>query len=202
MKRGLLISERILWCGLWLLLLTAGCDLLSSEESTEEPEPRTGRGATQSITVLSTTTADQLNNQFREWGIPLGALFPVISYKIVYETIDPQGTVTTASGAFLVPNTGPIQKPLLSFQHGTTTIREEVPSADSTQRLIGLAFASQGYMVSMPDLLGLGDSPGLHPYLHAASSATAVVDMLRATMDYIVAEKEPWNNQLFNLLGD
>ena len=35
----------------------------------------------------------------------------------------------------------------------------------------------------MPDYLGMGESPGLHPYCHGASEATATVDMIRAVRE-------------------
>jgi hypothetical protein len=37
---------------------------------------------------------------------------------------------------------------------------------------------------AMPDYIGMGGSPGLHPYVHAASEATASIDMIRAAREF------------------
>ena len=37
----------------------------------------------------------------------------------------------------------------------------------------------------MPDYLGMGESPGLHPYVHGESEATATLDMIRAAREFI-----------------
>jgi pimeloyl-ACP methyl ester carboxylesterase len=62
---------------------------------------------------------------------------------------------------------------------------------------IGLAFATSGYAAVLPDYLGLGDSPGLHPYHHARSEATAGVDMLRAARTFCASNGFSLNNELF-----
>ncbi len=119
----------------------------------------------------------------------------VVVYKIGYETIDATGNPTTASGAVAVPteNGQPLTTPLpvISYQHGTLLLKNEAPSRgvsistsgafEASEILVGIALASTGYIAVMPDYVGLGDSPGRHPYVHAASEASAVIDMLRAT---------------------
>jgi pimeloyl-ACP methyl ester carboxylesterase len=62
---------------------------------------------------------------------------------------------------------------------------------------VGLAFATTGYAAVVPDYLGLGDSPGFHPYHHARSEATACVDMLRAAKTFCAANGFVLTNQLF-----
>ena len=37
----------------------------------------------------------------------------------------------------------------------------------------------------MPDYIGMGESPGLHPYVHGESEATATIDMIRAAREFI-----------------
>ena len=44
-------------------------------------------------------------------------------------------------------------------------------------------FFLRGYNVVMPDYIGMGESPGLHPYCHGASEATATIDMIRAVRE-------------------
>jgi len=62
---------------------------------------------------------------------------------------------------------------------------------------VALAFATTGYAAVEPDYLGLGVSPGLHPYHHARSEATACVDMLRAAKTICATNGFPLTNQLF-----
>jgi len=57
--------------------------------------------------------------------------------------------------------------------------------------------ATDGYGVIMPDYLGLGDSPGLHPYHHARSEATAVIDMIRACRQAADTISMGLNGQLY-----
>ena len=45
--------------------------------------------------------------------------------------------------------------------------------------------------------MGLGSSPGFHPYLHARSEATASVDMLRAGRNYCASNNIGLNGQVF-----
>jgi pimeloyl-ACP methyl ester carboxylesterase len=120
-------------------------------------------------------------------------------YKIDYETITPWGDRTLASGALALPvNTGqPL--PLVSYQHGTITQTNDAPSSmDITGEVsVGIAFASTGYAAAVPDYLGLGDSPGLHPYHHAVSEATACIDMLRAVRTFCATNGSPLNDKLF-----
>ena len=74
-------------------------------------------------------------------------------------------------GLYLPQQTGRTW-PLFSFSHGTVTQTNDVPSATvSLDAFAGIAFASVGYASVVADLLGLGASPGLHPYLHARSEA-------------------------------
>lgn len=182
------------WTALcWMVLLSVGCDATESMI----PEPRTGRGATLSVRMLGKTSAAEISGNFATSGLPVTVRYGVTTYKIVYETIDAAGSVTMASGAILTPADVPAPMSLLSLEHGTVVQRNGAPSASASTRLIGIAFATSGYMVAMADLLGLGDSPGLHPYVHAASSSTAVVDMLRATTDFATSEGLDLSGNLF-----
>lgn len=191
----MLVSQRHLFLfALFATLLLAGCDSASMEE---EIEPRVGRGATISTTLLSEQSAAELNTLFSALGFPVTATNNVAVYKIVYETIDPQGAVTQASGALMIPQNVSGRRPLLTYQHGTMSARSEAPSAGGFEQIVGVLFAATGYVTVMPDLLGLGDSPGLHPYVHAASSASAVIDMLRASEDFTLANGPDLNGQLF-----
>jgi len=104
-------------------------------------------------------------------------------YKVTYWTVDVKGNAVQATGAVAVPESPGANLALCSYQHSTVTDKTNVPSGDNDEGWAVLSiFAGSGnYVVSMPDYLGLGGSAGLHPYMHAASEASASLDMMRAT---------------------
>jgi hypothetical protein len=146
-------------------------------------------------TIYDTNT---INAFFVLGGIQVTAQYAVAWYSVVYETIDPLGGRATASGGLFLPQNVGKTLPLFSFSHGTETQTNQVPSVSLTyDAFAGLAFASIGYASVVADLLGMGSSPGLHPYLHARSEATASVDMLRAARNFCVSNSIGLNGQIF-----
>ena len=131
--------------------------------------------------------------------VPLAPQYRVQLYKLSYETIDPWGARTVASAAVAIPQGVGGALPLFSYQHGTLTLTNDAPSALSVfgEAGIGVAIATGGYVAVLPDFLGLGVSPGLHPYHHARSEATACVDALRAVRGWCASNNVPLNGQLF-----
>ena len=132
-------------------------------------------------------------------GASITAQYGVNRYAVTYESIDPLGGRTTASGGLFVPAQPGVNWPLVSYSHGTITQTNQVPSVAllTEDTIAGLAFASVGYACAAADLLGLGSSPGLHPYLHARSEATASVDMLRAARNFCASNGIGLNGQIF-----
>jgi pimeloyl-ACP methyl ester carboxylesterase len=124
--------------------------------------------------------------------------FAVALHQIVYETVDPWGRRIEASGALFLPEGVEGALPLLSYQHGTAIFEDWVPSQnDAFYFPMGLLYASDGYAVFLPDYVGLGESPGFHPYLHAKTEATAVVDGLRAVRAFCAENSVALNDALF-----
>jgi hypothetical protein len=121
-------------------------------------------------------------------------------YAVTYATVDVAGAPTTASGMIAVPTDVDAPLPLVSYQHAMTTLRDAVPSAypltDETAAVV-LVYAARGYAVAAADYLGLGRAPGVHPFLHAASEASACEDLLRAAMQVFTRHALRWNRQLF-----
>jgi hypothetical protein len=112
--------------------------------------------------------------------------YDVRAYYILYSTVDSQGDSTVASGMCFIPDTDSCDFfPLISYQHGTILKKSDVPSRLNGESLIGQIFCSMGNICLCPDYIGLGDSPGLHPYCHGESEATAVVDFIRAARSMI-----------------
>lgn len=134
-------------------------------------------------------------------GIPFDGVpvYGVDAYKISYSTTDVHGNPAIASGALYIPRTGScMYLPLLSWQHSTEFDKNEVASNNKGNYMAGYMFSSFGYMVSMPDYLGLGDNQGIHPFHHGISEATAALDLIKAAREFLqgfshVAD----NNQLF-----
>jgi hypothetical protein len=87
---------------------------------------------------------------------------------------------------------------VLSYQHGTIFQDSDAPSSflTSAEGLAGAVFAAIGFIAVLPDYIGYGDSTALlHPYVHAATLASATVDMNRAARVFF---KEPGINAVTN----
>jgi pimeloyl-ACP methyl ester carboxylesterase len=101
-------------------------------------------------------------------------------FAVKYESTNTAGIPVVVSGALFIPDTHEAL-PLVSYQHGTVFLRNDVPSRRNPEgRIIGNCYGSQGYAVAAADYLGYGDNPGYHPYMHVDSAATTSVDLLRA----------------------
>ena len=181
-------------CVGWFLVIL-GCD--SNPSGPEEPEAPTGRGAPIAMELIGQYTADAIKERMEAFGLPFAVRYGADVYSLRYETIDIHKAPTVASGAVLVPSPVLSSLDLLSFHHGTTVLREGVPSREAGDFLPALAWASDGYLIALPDYLGLGDSPGLHPYLLAEPTATAIVDMLRAVRHLAASKSWTLSGQLF-----
>ncbi|MFT4753362.1 MAG: hypothetical protein ACI85Q_000903 [Salibacteraceae bacterium] len=127
------------------------------------------------------------------------AEYNVQMYKVTYNTTDNTGANVIASGMIAVPiNSNCDSLPIALYAHGTVLLREGVPSRNNDESLLGKAFASRGYVTAMPDYLGLGDLPGLHPYQHAESEARVSVDIIRATIEFMEDSLSYiYNNQVY-----
>jgi len=118
-------------------------------------------------------------------------------YKITYTTVDLEGRPDTASGLIVFPDLDNRILPLLCYQHGTVGSRDDVPSNLRGGYEIAEVFGGLGYVSVAPDYLGLGESRGIHPYVHADSEAWVAVDMLFAAREFAAQKGVPLNDQLF-----
>jgi pimeloyl-ACP methyl ester carboxylesterase len=154
------------------------------------------RGTIEKLTKVGTITKKQM----------LGGLSgPIIAelggkprcqvtlYAMTYATIGVHGEPAVASAAFFVPESpcpGPF--PLVGYSHGTNLAKVQMitnPAStnpdwtppDSDPYVVAAIYGGQGYAVAATDYLGLGLSTyPYHPYLHADSEASAVIDSMRA----------------------
>lgn len=154
----------------------------------------------QDAELLSTYDSDAIENILDALSVPDGlvnAQYEVDFYKINYRTIHPNGDSVDVTGAIAVPKNVDCPVPLASYQHGTVASKTNVPSYENGESQIGILYASGGYAVAMPDYIGLGDSPGIHLYVHAESQADAALDLLRAAEEMQADLGFEWNDQLF-----
>ena len=115
----------------------------------------------------------------------------VDTYRVVYATRPQDGEPVRASGLLALPR-GAEPKRIVSFQHGTTTSREAVPSRlDVTGAAASILFAGNGYMLLAPDYIGLGDSPGTHTHYIKTDHARAVTGLLAAARQLPMAPDAP-----------
>ena len=143
-------------------------------------------------TVVGTKTTTQLDNitlANNLVGLPGAAQCNVTVSQIVYTTAGVQpGELTDASAAVLVPSgpncPGPF--PLIAF--GRATVMEKMQAnADLTNpstEMLMTFFAAQGYAVVATDFLGYAQSSyPYHPYTHAPTEASSIIDSVRATRE-------------------
>lgn len=128
---------------------------------------------------------------------PLG-IASVNFEKIEYDTTVPLPAGNQSfhvSGGLLLPQgiSRAQVKGVLVYFHGTTFSKAQVPSnyqGSIEARLMAQVFASQGYVVVMPDYVGQGiDWQNVHPYvLYPKVSAQTAADMLKAVRARLVAQ--------------
>jgi len=150
-------------------------------------------------TYITSRDADEIKEILYERGWDTTAMSTngAEIYKITYNTTDVFGNLTIASGALYVPQVDCDTLPLVSYQHGTEFHKEHVPS-ETWYYDRGFLYSGNGYITVLPDYLGLGDNPGLHPYIHWESEATASIDLIRAAREFLNESLQKWdNNQLF-----
>jgi hypothetical protein len=124
--------------------------------------------------------------------------YSVRNLKVTYSTTDAFGQPDTASGLLCIPMEESLVFPTAVYSHGTVAERTAVPSTLSTQeRFLPQALAANGFITCAPDYIGLGESDGIHPYVHAATEASAGRDMLIAVKKWLEQEGIRENGQVF-----
>lgn len=162
------------------------------------------RGDLISHELLEVFCEDELRALYADFGLPeffVPIQYSVEIHKISYWTEHPKtGGLTPASGLVTLPACGNCDFPMVCYNHGSFTYAENISSlsGSSLQHYFGGPFAANGYVAVIPDYLGYGDSDlHQHPYLHAASSASAAIDMVRAGRHFCRQMGVRLNEQLF-----
>lgn len=123
--------------------------------------------------------------------------YSITTYKVWYLTTGIDGKPDTATGLVVFPVVENKSLPLLCYQHGTVSGPSDVPSERRGGWELAGVGAALGYVALAPDYLGLGESRGFHPYVHAATEASAAIDLLYATKEFAEKLKFPLNGQLY-----
>jgi pimeloyl-ACP methyl ester carboxylesterase len=137
--------------------------------------------------VVATLTVAQIDAATAASGLQAISGRAACDVKVVplnYNTIGTRGEKTNASGVLLVPaGTCTTAAGLVAYAKGTDVqqLRTLANPQDSETFLLIAVYAAQGYAVVATDYLGFARSAyTYHPYLHADSEASSVIDSIRA----------------------
>ena len=143
--------------------------------------------------VLTTLTAAQINSATSGNGLQALTGAARCDVKVVslnYNTVGVNGEKTNASGVMLVPaGSCTAAASLVAYAKGTDVQKPRTLAnpSDSETFLLAAFYAGQGYAVVASDYLGYAKSAySYHPYLHADSEATTVIDSIRAARNAAV----------------
>jgi len=107
-----------------------------------------------------------------------------------YVTPGVKGETSNASGVLLLPTGADCTAaaPLVAYAKGTDVQKPRTLAnpTDGETGLLAAMYAGQGYAVVATDYLGFAKSNySYHPYLHADSEATSVIDSIRAARNAV-----------------
>lgn len=169
----------------------------------------TPRGTVISVTETAVVPAASVDVQVAGMGLAplIGAASKcgVVVDKVVYQTVGPKGKAEKASAGLMTPSSdadhpcaGPY--PVVLYHHATQLLKAYTGSdLNNVEAALQMAFfASQGYVVVMPDYLGYGDSTLTYtPFLDADNTAAVSIDALRAARVALTNRKVLTNDKLY-----
>lgn len=160
------------WIGVLIGVLLAACS--------GRPPPLTAPEGVELTPIRTISRAEQRLRLARAGYENVAIAYDIDCYRMIYRVRLADGREEIASGLLALPR-GAEPRTLISFQHGTTATRENVPS---TFKVAGrealIALAGAGHALIAPDYLGLGVSQARHPYLIADVQARTVLAMIEA----------------------
>ena len=122
--------------------------------------------------------------------------YDVDIYDITYLTKWYDGTTIKATGLYFVPKNFKGAMPQVVFHHGTRIKPGRLPNLAGEEYMC-VALAVDGYVVMMPDYIGLGRGEKFHLYQVAESEGQASVDMIFAARELNKQLGLNTNEQLF-----
>jgi len=134
-------------------------------------------------------------NKINEWIVPISNGFKL--YEVIYTTSWHDGSTIKASGLCFIPDNLSEKNPAqMVYHHGTRTLKKTILHLKS-ENAISAGFAADGYLVIMPDYIGLGKGDKFHLYQNSESEAIACIDMLIAIQELNKQLSVKTNEQLF-----
>jgi len=134
-------------------------------------------------------------NKINKWIVPISNGFKL--FEVIYTTSWHDGSAIKASGLCFIPdNFSEKELPQMIYHHGTRTLKKTTLHLKS-ENAISAGFAADGYLVIMPDYIGLGKGDKFHLYQNSKSEATASIDMLLAIEELNNELSIKTNKQLF-----
>jgi acetyl esterase/lipase len=178
----------------WTSAAVAAALLVACGGGDEDPP---ARGSVLSGLVLGQATRAVIDTNTAGAGIQAltGAAACDVTIRYVqYSTRAPGGEDVRASAGVFVPSgTNPQcsgQRPVVLYAHGTSTSKSKnmaLATTDTEAFLTVAMYAAQGFIVVAPNYIGYDGSLDWHPYLNAQSSATDMIDGLRAAKSHLAS---------------
>jgi len=163
------------------------------------PTPVASYSPTELIALAATDELTQLTQLILEEILSPDCRIEVYHYE--YQTVDPAGELTPASGALMVPNDADAkcqgERPIVMYAHGTNTDKSfniaDLENPDNGEGLlIAAAFAAEGYIVVAPNYVGYDTSTlGYHPYLSGDQQSKDMIDALTAARSVLPTVEAP-----------
>ncbi len=153
------------------------------------------------LTTLSAAQIDAATAQLGLQALTGKAACDVSVVGLNYDTVGPAEQASNVSGVLLLP-TGACRAPaaLVAYGKGTDVQKPRTLAnpQDGETLLLAAMYAAQGYAVVAPDYLGYARSGfGYHPYLHADSEATTLIDAIRAARQAAGLLSAPLSGKVF-----
>jgi len=127
--------------------------------------------------------------------IPISNEVDVI--EMTYTSQWHDGTPVKASGLVFLPKGLKKPAPELVYLHGTKIEKLRRINLLHGEQAICASYAADGYIVFMPDYLGIGQGERFHLYQHAATQSQAAIDMMTAAKKLLRDEYVQTDGRLF-----
>jgi hypothetical protein len=194
------------------LLLLAGCDNSDDDGNgsvtPEPPDPQRGDLIGEAPTLVASYSPDELVALAGSGDLTELLLEEVLTpecgidvYRFEYQTVDPQGDLTPASAAMMLPDDSATacqgERPIVMYAHGTSTDisldLSDIADPDNGEGLLVAAvFAAEGYIVVAPNYVGYDSSTlGYHPYLNGDQQSKDMIDALAAARSALPTAEAP-----------
>jgi pimeloyl-ACP methyl ester carboxylesterase len=184
---------------IWICILSVAIFSCSDDD---DKKPNVEESNLVSATVVSSRSASELRLLIQLSGQdvdPSVFRYNARVYRVTYNTTY-KGDEILASGLVALPITTD-KVPMLSVHHGTIVQHNAAPSEqgeNDEEMILYSALASSGLITLIPDMIGFGESKEIfHPYYVEEPTATAIVDLIKASKKLFTDNKVGFNEKLF-----